>query len=333
MLVPAIKKFESENEYVFISEKWTNTVGCKKLADQVSNFKQKTKENAPRSKIFSTGVRGILRPSPRDEIWPKFSAGEVEPRKAHSFDNGVVILPGPPGNRIPVPQRLRYRPMLSMSSREVPPSTVVPFLRKNCENLRQQILYSESELTRLGDKKKQLISEVRKLEFSLDDDLQIKILKKLIVDIQESPDHLVAAKRDIVAYSDLLEEYVPTPISLLTRVESPVIAGSLPSPVKHPPIEKQQVFQPSIFDRLGKKITTSVNRNAGAKSVVPASQPAPSDVSRPQSAVDRLRRNFEEYQPIPLTKKKISPKKSLADIVEKLLHPEDKGKKDDANFF
>lgn len=326
-LAPAIKKIETGNEYVCFTEKWTNTVARKKLADQESNFKQRIKENAPRSKIFSTGVRGILRPSPWDEIRRKFPIVADEPRKAHSFDDGVVILPGPPGGRIPVPQRLRYRPMLKISSRDVPQSTVVPFHSRNCEDLRKKILYAESELTRLGDKKNHLISEVRKLEFSLDDDIQIKILKKLILGMQESPERLVAVKRHIIEYSDLFEEYVPTPISLLKKVVPSIVAESLPSPVKRPPIEKHEVFRPSIFNRLGKRVATPIDKNLTAERVVPASQPAPSDVSKPHSAVDRLRRNFAEYVPIPLNKKKASPKKSLADIIEELSHPEDKQKK------
>ena len=321
------------NGYVSVQKKWCNTITLKSLARKVKKLKKLVNRNAPEKKIKSTGVQRILEASSREVIRQRFPETTISRTRGHSFDDGVIIWSKKPECREPVVKRLRYKPCLQVSSQPTLPTAVFPVLSTAYEELQQKILKTQNLLCHLENEKKLQKMEVRNLNHLLKDDFSIKIFKKLIENLQKSPEHQAAAKRRVVEYHDLLEEYVPLPgiqrplevfVPPLNKKEIMEMKKALPSPVKRPRVELHPDFVPSIFQRLGEKVATSGKNTRKRGDALPrkntrdaAATPAP--ILELPSAVRRLRESFAAYEPAPLVAKKSTvPRRPLSAVVKSL---------------
>lgn len=319
----------AQDGYVSIQEKWTQTITLKSLTKRVKDFKKVSKrDNVKKPKDF--GVEGFRAPSSRGVRRFKFPEVNILRTRGHSFDEGVVIWPGKPEKREPAAKRLRYKPVLQISSQPAPPSAVLPLIGRSCKELHERILDAKNRVCGLQSDIKLQKTEVRKLKLSFNEDFQIHVLKSLILNLQNSPQHQNLAAQKILNCGEIIEEYVPTPISLTvnknlvlppTGNQISAVMESLPSPVKRPLVESHRDFQPSILQRLGEKISSPIKKKAKLEKEVSKAKPVPSQSQTP-SAVQRLRQSFAEHQPIPLSGKRSNlQKKPLATIVKEMLHP------------
>lgn len=172
--------------YVSVQEKWTQTITSKSLAKRIKDFKKYDKRNDVK-KIRESGIKGFCAPSSREIINFKFPETAILRTRGHSFDEGVVIWPGKPEKREPVVRRLRYKPMLQVSSQPAPLSAVLPLVSLEHKNLQERIMEAHSRICNLQSDIKLQKMEVRKLKLSFDEDFQIHVLEDLIFGLQKSP--------------------------------------------------------------------------------------------------------------------------------------------------
>lgn len=321
LLIPLAEN-EPERAYTSIQEKWTNTISLKSLKKNVKNFKKFVNKNAPESDIKSTGIQRFCVPSLRHVIARKFPNTTISRSKGHCFDEGVVIWPGEPKKRKEVARRLKYKPVLQVSSQPAPPVTVVPIITEKIRDLREKIFESKKRLGDLADESKNRNIEVGKLKKLFDEDFQVHVLKRLVLDLEKSPERLAAAKRQLVDYADLFEEYVPTAIASLPVQNSPpplsdaeiLLRDSLPPQIKRPRVEQHPVFELPILERLGPKIEEPQCKTF--KETSPARELEVQN-SPPRTVARRLRESAAAYEPIPLrVGRKSTLKKPLSDVLK-----------------